>query len=286
MTRVKAHRKRPRKKEMPFCWYCERRFLDEKILIAHQKSRHFKCHVCSKKLSSAPGLVVHIFQVHKETITKVPNSRVNRDSVKMEIYGMEGVPRDDIEDFRERRRQKARERAIKGKSGQKKTRDPNRPPRSQSSAQGQGQGQTQQTQQMPPFAGGPPPGFPPMPPGLQQQWGGSFPPPPPGFQMPPPPGGFPGYGQAPPPTQAAQFQQGPPPQQPPTQLQVQPSNTDDQKGPPTFVVFDDPQFSQEEVRSKLDRYNLSAEKLQQQYQRVGQSVDSRLSAIGFFGGGR
>jgi hypothetical protein len=50
--------------------YCERRFLDEKILIAHQKSRHFKCHVCNKKLSSAPGLVVHIFQVHKETITK------------------------------------------------------------------------------------------------------------------------------------------------------------------------------------------------------------------------
>jgi hypothetical protein len=179
------------------------------------------------------------------------------------------------EDFRERRRQKARERAMKGKTGQKKTRDPNRPPRVSPAVT---QGQTQQ-QQMPPFAGMPP-GFPPMPPGMQQQWGGSFPPPPPGFQMTP----APGYGQGAP-QQPGQFQQGlPQQQQMPQQAQ---SNADDAKGPPTFVVFDDPQYSQEEVRSKLDRYNLSSEKLQQQYQRVGQSIDSRLSAIGgFFGGGR
>ena len=48
----------------------ERDFAHEKILIQHQKAKHFKCHVCSKKLSTAGGLVVHVTQVHKESITK------------------------------------------------------------------------------------------------------------------------------------------------------------------------------------------------------------------------
>ena len=34
----------------PWCWYCNRIFDDEKILIQHQKAKHFKCHICHKKL--------------------------------------------------------------------------------------------------------------------------------------------------------------------------------------------------------------------------------------------
>jgi hypothetical protein len=51
-----------------WCFYCDREFETEKILIEHQKARHFKCQICSRKLNSASGLNVHMTQVHKETI--------------------------------------------------------------------------------------------------------------------------------------------------------------------------------------------------------------------------
>ena len=47
----------------PWCWYCNRIFDDEKILIQHQKAKHFKCHVCHKKLFTGPGLAIHCMQV-------------------------------------------------------------------------------------------------------------------------------------------------------------------------------------------------------------------------------
>ncbi|RKO91168.1 hypothetical protein BDK51DRAFT_23791, partial [Blyttiomyces helicus] len=53
----------------PWCWYCDREFEDEKVLINHQKARHFKCGTCSRKLNTAGGMVVHVLQVHKETLT-------------------------------------------------------------------------------------------------------------------------------------------------------------------------------------------------------------------------
>lgn len=43
--------------------YCNREFEDEKVLIFHQKAKHFKCHVCHKKLYTAPGLAIHCSQV-------------------------------------------------------------------------------------------------------------------------------------------------------------------------------------------------------------------------------
>ena len=36
-----------------WCFYCERDFQDEKILIQHQKAKHYMCPHCSKKLSTA-----------------------------------------------------------------------------------------------------------------------------------------------------------------------------------------------------------------------------------------
>ncbi len=50
--------------------YCVRDFDDEKVLIQHQKAKHFKCHICHKKLATAGGMAVHVYQVHKENITK------------------------------------------------------------------------------------------------------------------------------------------------------------------------------------------------------------------------
>lgn len=76
--------------------YCNREFDDEKILIQHQKAKHFKCHICHKKLYTGPGLAIHCMQVHKETIDKIPNGLPNRNSVDIEIYGMEGIPEADI----------------------------------------------------------------------------------------------------------------------------------------------------------------------------------------------
>lgn len=38
------------------------------------------------------------FQVHKEAIDKVPNSLPNRSNIEIEIYGMEGIPSEDVKE--------------------------------------------------------------------------------------------------------------------------------------------------------------------------------------------
>ena len=55
--------RKKRKFVKPWCWYCNREFEDEAVLIQHQKARHFKCHVCHKKLFTGPGLAIHMMQV-------------------------------------------------------------------------------------------------------------------------------------------------------------------------------------------------------------------------------
>ena len=84
-----------------WCWYCDRHFLDEKILITHQRCRHFKCPVCPRKLNSPSGLLVHAAQVHKLTLDKVPNAIEERDSAETEVFGMRGVSADDMRRKRE-----------------------------------------------------------------------------------------------------------------------------------------------------------------------------------------
>lgn len=95
--------RKKKKAQKPWCWYCNREFDDEKILIQHQKAKHFKCHICHKKLYTAPGLSIHCMQVHKEQIDKVPNSLPHRSNIEIEIYGMEGIS---AEDLRNHERQK------------------------------------------------------------------------------------------------------------------------------------------------------------------------------------
>ncbi|XP_050968863.1 BUB3-interacting and GLEBS motif-containing protein ZNF207b isoform X2 [Labeo rohita] len=101
---------RKKKKQMkPWCWYCNRDFDDEKILIQHQKAKHFKCHICHKKLYTGPGLAIHCMQVHKETIDSVPNAIPGRTDIELEIYGMEGIPEKDMQDRRRVLEQKSQE---------------------------------------------------------------------------------------------------------------------------------------------------------------------------------
>ncbi|KAK0150831.1 BUB3-interacting and GLEBS motif-containing protein ZNF207 [Merluccius polli] len=89
--------------------YCNRDFDDEKILIQHQKAKHFKCHICHKKLYTGPGLAIHCMQVHKETIDGVPNAIPGRTDIELEIYGMEGIPEKDVEERRRALEQKTQE---------------------------------------------------------------------------------------------------------------------------------------------------------------------------------
>ncbi|KAK3432432.1 hypothetical protein EUGRSUZ_E04313 [Eucalyptus grandis] len=92
--RVLMGKKKKRASSKVWCYYCDREFDDEKILVQHQKAKHFKCHACHKKLSTASGMAIHVLQVHKEAVTKVPNAKPGRESTEIEIYGMQGIPPD------------------------------------------------------------------------------------------------------------------------------------------------------------------------------------------------
>lgn len=109
--------RKKKKLSKPWCWYCNREFEDEKILIQHQKAKHFKCHICHKKLYTGPGLSIHCMQVHKEAIDKVPNSLSTRSNIEIEIYGMEGIPPEDLKEH-ERQKQGKQGRAQSPSSGE------------------------------------------------------------------------------------------------------------------------------------------------------------------------
>jgi len=103
-------RKRKRNKPIILCYYCDRIFENERVLIQHQRAKHFKCPQCNKKISTAHGMMVHVFQVHKETIEKVPGAKEDRASFDIAIFGMDGVPADIID---RKRKQLYGEKAVK-----------------------------------------------------------------------------------------------------------------------------------------------------------------------------
>lgn len=76
----------------PFCYYCDRDFDNEKVLIQHQKLKHFQCLYCHRKADTGPGLINHMLQVHKDAVKKVPNALPGRDDLDLVIHGMSGVP--------------------------------------------------------------------------------------------------------------------------------------------------------------------------------------------------
>ncbi|CAI4218520.1 unnamed protein product [Parascedosporium putredinis] len=67
----------------------ERDFEDLKLLISHQKAKHFKCEECGRRLNTAGGLSVHMNQVHKETLSQVENALPNRQGLDVEIFAQE-----------------------------------------------------------------------------------------------------------------------------------------------------------------------------------------------------
>lgn len=92
---------RKKKKEAkPWCFYCQREFEDELVLVNHQKAKHFKCHLCSRRLYTGPALVIHCMHVHKEEVKEIPNSLPGREDPKINIYGSEGIPDWAQQDFR------------------------------------------------------------------------------------------------------------------------------------------------------------------------------------------
>ncbi|KAL8717186.1 MAG: hypothetical protein Q9225_005548 [Loekoesia sp. 1 TL-2023] len=101
----KNKRKHPDLEEIlqrPWCYYCERDFDDLKILINHQKAKHFKCERCGRRLNTAGGLSVHMTQVHKETLGSIDNALPNRAGPDIEIFGMEGIPDDTLTSHQQR----------------------------------------------------------------------------------------------------------------------------------------------------------------------------------------
>ena len=74
--------RKKKRAELPWCFYCDREFDDEKILQQHQRAKHFKCaHPrCNKKLMTAPGMQIHMLTVHKIKVEKVPNAIEGRDN--------------------------------------------------------------------------------------------------------------------------------------------------------------------------------------------------------------
>lgn len=111
--------RKKKKPVKPWCWYCNREFDDDKILVQHQRAKHFKCPFCHKKLYSGPGLTVHCVQVHKETLDKIPESLPNRNSVDIDIYGMQGIPEEDVREHeRLKRGDTGPPKAQEGKSQQ------------------------------------------------------------------------------------------------------------------------------------------------------------------------
>ncbi|GAB5590150.1 hypothetical protein Unana1_05050 [Umbelopsis nana] len=89
-------KKKSKKVMRPWCWYCDKDFDDDKVLVTHQRAKHFKCDVCNKKLTTAGGMAVHAMQVHKVEITQVPNALPGRETLEYEIFGMEGIPHEDL----------------------------------------------------------------------------------------------------------------------------------------------------------------------------------------------
>ncbi|GFZ49603.1 hypothetical protein JCM24511_07004 [Saitozyma sp. JCM 24511] len=107
----------------PWCWYCEREFEDEKVLLQHQKSKHFKCQLCPRKLhKTAGGLMVHSQQVHKCDPEPLTNTLPGRDGYDIEIFGMEGVPTNALAEWKARKEGEAGTAALAAAAAAKRPR--------------------------------------------------------------------------------------------------------------------------------------------------------------------
>lgn len=87
----------------PFCFFCDRTFDDETVLLQHQRAKHFRCPECDDgavrgKCESVQGLIVHTLKVHGKALARVPNALQGRDNPELNVYGMDGIPADVLRD--------------------------------------------------------------------------------------------------------------------------------------------------------------------------------------------
>ena len=61
---------RKREAALPWCYYCGREFADERVLGAHQRSKHFKCGSCDRLCNSLPAMRHHALKAHGENVLK------------------------------------------------------------------------------------------------------------------------------------------------------------------------------------------------------------------------
>ena len=243
-ARTNMGRKKKRA-ELPWCFYCDREFDDEKILQQHQRAKHFKCthERCNKRLMTAPGMAIHMLTVHKIKVEKVPNAIEGRDNPEWLIDGMNGIPEGfDFENNRALVDPKAENVVVTGKRPHLGEHGP------PGAIGGWGApppvGMGMRPMMRPPGAMGmgmPPPGFPPP-----------MMPPPPYGMMPGMPGMMPGMpGMMPPPGVP------PPSLQPPaTNVAPRPTQTPITE---TVMVWDDESESIEERRASLSKYSGAVE---------------------------
>ena len=85
-------KKRKAAEILPFCYYCEREFESETVLLNHQRARHYKCETCGKRINNAPGMIQHCLQMHKVELREVPNSLPGRSDPTIMIVGSNGIP--------------------------------------------------------------------------------------------------------------------------------------------------------------------------------------------------
>lgn len=99
MGRKKVLEKSSGSSKKPFCFYCDRTFEEEAVLVQHQRAKHFHCADCSHdalrgKCESVQGLIVHTLKAHGKSLARIPNAIEGRESIEHRVYGMEGIPSD------------------------------------------------------------------------------------------------------------------------------------------------------------------------------------------------
>ena len=92
MLKVQSIEINTKQHTQPWCYYCEKKFGDESMLIQHQKEKHFRCPRCERRLNNAIGLRNHYVKQHTMEIKKVPGALEHRSTFEFEVFGMEGVP--------------------------------------------------------------------------------------------------------------------------------------------------------------------------------------------------
>ncbi|EAY04395.1 Zinc finger, C2H2 type family protein [Trichomonas vaginalis G3] len=77
-----------------YCYFCNSSFDDENQLISHQKSKHFRCPICSQVKQNLKSLNNHMLTLHRTYLEAVPGAIEGRKDPNVNIFGLSGIPED------------------------------------------------------------------------------------------------------------------------------------------------------------------------------------------------